>query len=137
VVEEAAAAGVDLVLTFVWGLELPDETTLMASYADIYRDAGGEVAFVELAADLATRLERNRTEHRLDVKPSKRDLEWSDGNVRELEAHVLTSDPGRRTPADALLRSCPHLVVDNTHLSPDQVADRVLTWLSTTGSSAV
>ncbi len=80
--------------------------------------------------NLATRLERNRTEHRLDAKPSKRDLEWSDGNVRELEKHVLTSDPARRTPADALLGTLPHLAVDNTDLPPGQVADRVLAWLA-------
>ena len=30
---------------------LPDEAALMSSYVDIYRTAGGQVAFVELAAD--------------------------------------------------------------------------------------
>jgi hypothetical protein len=39
------------------------------------------VSFVELYADLDTRLERHRTEHRLAEKRSKRDVTWSEGNV--------------------------------------------------------
>jgi len=57
---------------------------------------------VELVADLDTRLARNRTEHRLAEKKSKRDVDWSDGNVRELELHVLNTDGRSRTPAQDL-----------------------------------
>ena len=47
-------------------------------------------------ADLDTRLARNRTEHRLAEKKSKRDVDWSDTNVLELEAEYrMTSSPGR------------------------------------------
>jgi hypothetical protein len=93
---------------------------------------GDEVAVVELVADLDTRLVRNRTEHRLAEKKSKRDLEWSDNNVRELEAgYRMTSDAGSDGPGERLLARWPHLVVDNTDLSADETAEQVLAWLVT------
>jgi hypothetical protein len=98
VVQEAAASGTDLVFTFVWGLDLEEDAVEMKELIAPYVDAGAEVAFVELSADLATRLERNRTEHRLAEKKSKRDLDWSDGNVRELERYVMNTGTGVPTP---------------------------------------
>ena len=66
-------------------------------------------------ADLDTRLGRNRTEHRLAEKKSKRDVDWSDNNVRELEAEYrMTSEPGRDAPGDRLIARWPHLV-DRQH----------------------
>ena len=73
-----------------------------------------------------------QTEHRLEHKKSKRDLEWSDDNVRGLEAeHRMVSEPGRDAPGERLLARWPHLVVDNTDLEPGTVAERILTWLVT------
>ena len=130
VVEEAAAFGTDLVFTFVWGLELEGDAAAMTALIAPYVDAGAEVAFVELVADLDTRLARNRTEHRLAEKKSKRDVDWSDGNVRELEQHVLNTDGRPRTPAQDLLDRHPHLVLDNTDFSADEAVERILAWLS-------
>ena len=130
VIEEAAAFGTDLVFTFVWGLELEADASAMTSLIAPYVDAGAEVAFVELVADLDTRLSRNRTEHRLAEKKSKRDVDWSDGNVRELERHVMNTGGHPRTPAQDLLDRHPHLVLDNTDLSADEAAERILAWLS-------
>jgi hypothetical protein len=129
VVEEAAAAGTDLVFTFVWAMDLADDADWLADFAAPY---GDEVAVVELVADLDTRLARNRTEHRLAEKRSKRDLDWSDTNVRELEAaYRMTSSPGLDAPGERLLARWPHLVIDNTDLSPDETAERILAWLVT------
>jgi hypothetical protein len=127
VVEEAAAAGTDLVFTFVMGMDEEDEADYLAHLVEPYAD---RVAVVELVADLGTRLGRNRTEHRLAEKKSKRDVEWSDNNVRELEADFrMTSEPGRDAPGDRLIARWPHLVVDNTDLPADETADRILAWL--------
>jgi hypothetical protein len=64
-----------------------------------YASAGLPVWFVELAANLETRLGRNRGEDRLLAKPSKRDLAWSDAHLRERENWVMNTDPTvRRWP---------------------------------------
>lgn len=127
VIEEAAAAGTDLVFTFVMGMDEQSEADYLELLARPY---GDDVAVVELVADLDTRLVRNRTEHRLAEKRSKRDVEWSDNNVRELEAdYRMVSEPGRDAPGERLLTRWPHLVVDNTDVPAGEVADRVLAWL--------
>ena len=129
VIEEAAAAESDLVFTFVMGMDDEDEADHLARLAAPY---GDDVAVVELVADLDTRLFRNRTQLRLAEKRSKRDVEWSDDNVRELEAgYRMTTEPGRDAPGERLLARWPHLVVDNTDVQPDEVAERVVDWLVT------
>ena len=129
VVEEAAASGADLVFTYVWGMDDPSEADYLERLVAPY---DGHIAVVELVAGLDTRLVRNRTEHRLAEKKSKRDVDWSDANVLELEAgYRMTSTPGLDAPGERLLARWPHLVVDNTDLSADEVADRVLAWLVT------
>jgi hypothetical protein len=131
VIEEAAHHRVDLIFTFVWQLEDPDDHREVRELVAPYEVSGGEVLVVELSAGLVTRLERNRGEDRIAAKPTKRDVEWSDGNVRELERYRLSSDPtgAHPTPADAFLREQPHLRLDTTALSATASAERVLGWL--------
>jgi hypothetical protein len=133
VIEEAADADIDLVLTFVWGLELEDDVRELGNYIGPYVERGAVVSFVELYADLDTRLERNRTEHRLAEKRSKRDVTWSDDNVRDLEQHVMNTSCGGPadvpTPGELLLARHQHIKLDNTGLSPDEAAETILAWL--------
>lgn len=131
VVEEAAASGTDLIFSFVWSMDLEEDAAFVEGLVAPYAEHG-DIVVVELVADLDTRLARNRTEHRLAHKKSKRDLEWSEANVRELEAgHRMTSEPGRDAPGERLLARWPHLVIDNTDLEPAAVAERILTELVT------
>lgn len=132
VLEEAAAADVDLAFTLVWALDLQEDTECVRRHLAPFVDAGRRVAIVELYADLQTRLERNRTELRLAEKKSKRDLVWSDDNVRDLERVQMNT--GVPSPADDVLSRHPHLRIDNTHRSPEDVATQVLAWVA--GSSA-
>lgn len=132
VVEEAAAFGTDLVLTYVWGLELEEDLEELSQQIAPYVDRGAVVSFVELAADLPTRLGRNRTEHRLAEKRSKRDLDWSDANVREMERHVMNThaEPGGDDlPGQRLLGQHRHFRLDTSRLGPEQSADRIVAWL--------
>jgi hypothetical protein len=134
-VEEAAEYGTSLVFTFVFDMMNQGDMDHMRDLLAPYADRGAVIAVAELVADLDTRLSRNRTEHRLAVKASKRDLEWSDGNVRALESCVMVTDPTRppQNPGELLIASYPHLRLDNTHLSPDEAADRILEWLDRLG----
>ena len=132
VVEEAAAFGTDLVLTYVWGLELEEDVEELSQQIAPYVDRGATISFVELAADLQTRLGRNRTEHRLAEKRSKRDLDWSDANVRDMERHVMNTDddPGRDDLSGwHLLGQHRHFRLDTSRLGPEQSADRIVEWL--------
>jgi hypothetical protein len=128
VLEEAAAADVDLVFTLVWALDLPEDAAGVRRHLAPFVEAGRPVALVELCASLDTRLGRNRTELRLAEKKSKRDLAWSDENVRGLER--LQMNTGVPSPADEVIADYPHLRIDNTHRSPQEVAAEVLAWLA-------
>ena len=132
VIEEAAKHRVDLIFTFVWQLEEPGDEREVSTLVAPYEVNGGQVLVVELSAGLTTRLQRNRGEDRIAAKPTKRDVAWSDGNVRELERYRLNSDPtgARPTPADAFLREHPHLRLDTAALSAEETAARVLAWLA-------
>ena len=87
----------------------------------MFVEAGGNFYFVELSADLDKRLERNTTPHRMERKASKRDVEWSRANLlRDTERHKLNSDP-------EVVWFKNHMKIDNTNLTPDKVADLVIT----------
>ncbi|WP_458110992.1 AAA family ATPase [Arthrobacter sp. R1-13] len=133
VVEEAAMSGTDLLFTFVWGLEQQAEADELTRYIRPYVEKGADVAFVELSADLDTRLRRNRTELRLAEKRSKRDVEWSDANVREMERFLMNTDShanaGQALPGAALLAEHRHMRLDNGDLTPQEAAARILAWL--------
>jgi hypothetical protein len=130
VLEEAALADVDLVFSIVWALDLPEDTEQLRLHLAPFVDAGRRIYLLELAADLDTRLARNRTPYRLAEKKSKRDLVWSDDNVRGLERYQMNTD--RPSPADALIAEHPHVRFDNTDRSPEDVAAEVLAWIEST-----
>ena len=119
IIEEAVAADLSgLVFTLVWGVELPGDAALVTSYAGIVEAAGGRVSFVELSA-----------EFRLAEKKSKRDLEFSHGNVLELDANYVMNTGSGPSEADAVLAGHDHLRIDNTRLSAADVAARVVDGL--------
>jgi hypothetical protein len=128
VLEEAAAADIDLVFTLVWALDLAEDADGVRRHLAPFVEAGRRIALVELYSDLDTRLERNRTELRLSEKKSKRDVAWSDDNVRGLERYQMNT--GIPSPADDVIAVYPYLRVDNTDRSPEDVAADVLAWLA-------
>ena len=131
VVEEAAASGVRLALTQVWNLQRGRGRRWVGSLVAPYADRGLPVSFVELVADLPTRLERNRGEDRLLAKPSKRDVAWSEAHLHEREydagdEHRPGCADGRRrrarrpsTPAAGQPRG-----------GPAGAAERIVAWLA-------
>ena len=123
VVREAVAADeFDLIFTFVWALDLPSETTFLDSLTEPVREAGGTVRFAELLCSQAERLRRNRTEERLDHKRSKRDLSWSDSNLKKMDGRYrLQSRPGEMAE-----RVAHYLRVDNESPSPEEAARRII-----------
>lgn len=129
VLEEAAASGLRLVFTFAWPVEDEEDAAIVRRMIAPYVDRGLPVAFVELHADLGTRLVRNHGADRIAAKPSKSDLAWSDAHVREMGGLRMNTDPDRPSAADGVLAEHRHLRLDNTDLAPEDVAARVLEWL--------
>jgi hypothetical protein len=129
VIEEAAAAEVALAVTLVWNLDGVEDARWVGGLVAPYADAGRPVSFVELAADLGTRLTRNRGEDRLLAKPSKRDLAWSESHLRERESWTTNTDPAVPSAADDLLAAHRHLRLDTRSLDATAAADRIAAWL--------
>lgn len=118
--EIAVKHNVDLLFTFVCAFEIPQQREYLTKLANMFESNGGNFYFIELSADLETRLMRNITPHRMERKVSKRDVEWSKANLlRDAERHRLNSEPDE-------VWFQHHLKIDNTHLEPDDVADIII-----------
>lgn len=121
VIEEVAASDLPgLVFTFVWAFELPGEQKYVDECAMPFRERGARVLFVELEATQAERLKRNECLSRLAEKPSKRDLEASRRRLLEHDAQYRFNSGGKFDGRPDYLR------INNTHLAPGEVADRVI-----------
>ncbi|MGE0433470.1 MAG: AAA family ATPase [Planctomycetota bacterium] len=117
--EEVAASDLPgLIFTYVWALQLESEKQEIDELTAIFESRGASVGFVELAADRAVRVDRNRSSERLEHKPSKRNVERSERNLHDLDAnHVLnTSESMPFCYPDR------HLRIDNSALAPADAA---------------
>lgn len=118
--ELAVKHNVDMIFTYVCAFEMQEERDYLNQLHDLFAQRGGRFFFVELSAELEARLERNETPHRMERKTSKRDVVWSRANLlKDAEEHRLNSNEGETWFEN-------HLKIDNTHLTPDEVADRVI-----------
>lgn len=105
-----------MIFTYLWAFDMPSDWDYVAHVADIFREQGSEVYYVELVAPQEIRLQRNETENRLLHKPSKRDLEAS-------RARVLRDDANYR--CESLPGELPfenYIKIDNSSLEADVVA---------------
>lgn len=118
--ELAIKHDVDLIFTYVCAFEMVEERDYLTSLADAFQTNGGEFYFVELSADLETRLMRNETPHRMERKASKKDIEWSKSNLlKDAKNHRLNSFSD-----EVWFKN--HMKIDNTNLEPDEVADMII-----------
>ena len=116
----AVKHNVDLIFTVVIAFNVPEEKEYLMQLKELFENSGGQFYFVELSADIGTRLARNETPHRMERKASKRDVEWSRANLlQDAEKYRLNTEEDEYWFAN-------HLKIDNTDLEPDQVADRVI-----------
>ena len=118
--ELAVKHNVNMIFTYVCAFDIPAEREYLNGLKDLFEQNGGSFYFVELSADLETRLARNETPHRMERKASKKDVAWSRANLlKDAKNHRLNSDKGEVWFEN-------HLKIDNTDLDPDRVADRVI-----------
>ncbi|MCG8467583.1 MAG: AAA family ATPase [Gemmatimonadetes bacterium] len=108
-----------VITTGMWALDAPGDRAYVEDLMTLFESAGGRAVFLELWADLDTRLARNRTEPRLSLKPSKRDVEASDARLRAASERY-------RLNSDGDFPFAPHIKLDNTALEPYEVAERAI-----------
>ena len=119
--ETALKYNIDMIFTFVTAFDSPEDIEYLNNLRTMFEATGGQFYFVELEADIETRLERNVTPHRLESKFTKNDVERSQRDLLEtMKKYRLNSNDGELI--------CPnHIKINNTNLSPEEVAEQVVT----------
>lgn len=105
-----------LIFTYLWYFDEKEDWDYIEHVTKIFRDKGSEIYYVELEADLDERLRRNKTENRLKHKPTKRDVDWSDKEVKKShENHRATSNEGE-------IKEKNYIRIDANKMEPSDVA---------------
>ena len=117
--ESAIMTNTDLIFTYVWAFNEQEDWEYVENINKLFN---GELYIVELVTDLQTRLKRNKTEYRLSVKPSKRNIEASDQElINSLDKYRLISN---EKEVEQVYKN--YINIDNTNLTPEEVADIII-----------
>ncbi len=105
-----------MIFTYVWALNQKEDWDYVNQVTQLFESRGGTVYYAELEADLEERLERNKSSNRLEHKPSKRDIEWSENDLKEsMDKYRLNSFEGEINYPN-------YIKINNTNLSAEEVA---------------
>lgn len=107
-----------LIFTYVWAFESLGDLQFVEGVKSLFETHGARSVFVELWADLETRLARNETQSRLAAKASKRDVARS-------RKRLLANEANHRLSSDGDFPFANHLWLDNTTLTPREAARRI------------
>ena len=108
-----------LIFTWVWSLENGGDKAYIDQLKAQFESPGGQVYFVELEAHLDTLLTHNKSEFRLKNKPSKRNLEASENNLRQtIKTHQLNTQ-------DSFFYPDHHLKCRTDQQSPPDLAKKI------------
>ena len=111
---------VDLIFTYIVDFNDENDVKYVKDLKERYEKNGGKFYFVELETNLEERLKRNVTEERLKEKPTKRDIERSNKElVDSMDKYRMNSNEGELDFEN-------YIRIDNTNLSPEEVADKVI-----------
>lgn len=110
ILREAAAASIDLVLTMVYNRARRESS--LALVDDVVAETGGRLCLLRLTCERAV-LDRR-------VTNNDRRLKQSIHTVQELARYMAERDPDHAIPGRQSLE------IDNTHLSPEQVAETAI-----------
>ena len=120
VFDTAIKYDVNMIFTFVTAFDMQSDLDYLEMLRNMFEKTGGSFYFVELEADVKTRLERNVTPHRLEAKYSKNDIEKSrEDLLRTMEKYRLNSNDGEKIVPN-------HIKINNTNLAPEEVADMII-----------
>ncbi|MEI6498334.1 MAG: AAA family ATPase [bacterium] len=105
-----------LIFTYIWNFDTQHDWDQIEKFCEIFRRNGGEICMVELEAEVDERIARNKTPHRLEHKPSKRNLERSEKDlINSVASHRMNSLEGE-------IKEKNYIRINNSKISPEKVA---------------
>lgn len=105
-----------LIFTFIWAFDCKEDWENTEHIKNIFKPYGTDFYYVELVAPQKIRLERNKTENRLNNKPSKRNIEFSDKLlIHDDNTHRMVSYENEITFDN-------YIKIDNSNLSAKDTA---------------
>ena len=108
-----------IIFTYVWAFDQKEDWDYVSQVCELFESRGASVYFVELEADVEERIERNKTPNRLEHKPTKRDIAWSENDLKtSMETYRLNSLPGE-------IKQSNYLRINNTYISAEDVAKQI------------
>lgn len=111
---------ISIIFTFVVDFNTNEDILYLNELKNKFEKTGGHFYLIELEADLQTRLDRNKTPHRLECKPSKKNIEWSDKElIDSMNIYRMNSIKGE-------IKFENYIKINNTNLSPNDVCDIII-----------
>ena len=111
---------ISIIFTFVVDFNTNEDILYLNELKNKFEKTGGHFYLIELEADLQTRLDRNKTPHRLECKPSKKNIEWSDKELIE------SMNIYRMNSIKDEIKFENYIKINNTNLSPNAVCDIII-----------
>ena len=111
---------ISIIFTFVVDFNTNEDILYLNELKNKFEKTGGHFYLIELEADLQTRLDRNKTPHRLECKPSKKNIEWSDKELIE------SMNIYRMNSIKDEIKFENYIKINNTNLSPNAVCDIIV-----------
>lgn len=111
-----------LIFTYMCAFDCQSDLDYITGLVETFKSNGAKCCVVELCADFDVRLIRNKSENRLLHKESKRDLDWSEAEMRETsEKFRLNSYDGEKLPLENYMK------LNNTNIAPNDAAKLIKT----------
>jgi AAA domain len=117
--EFAKSENYGMIFTYVWAFNHESDWKFVEDVCGIFEAEGADIYFVELETDLDERLKRNTTPHRLEHKPTKRNIEWSENDLK------TSMDKYRMNSFEGEIKHENYLRIHNKDLSPEEVAKQI------------
>ena len=105
-----------LIFTYMFDFDDPAQYEYIGSVIRLFESHNAEACIVELSADFDVRIERNKTENRLQNKPSKRNIQESEKLFRDLESKY------RLNSSDGEIPFANYFKLNNTDIPPSEAA---------------
>lgn len=112
-----------LIFTFVWAYDLAEEYKYIESLIKPFEDVDADIYYVELYTNQDVRLERNKHENRIKMKPSK-------AYVLDSEEELVKADSKYRLNTNEedrqYFKDKNYIKIDNSNLSPETVVKKII-----------